>query len=35
MIINQCMTDKTVERSLSSPAAVREGDQSCPLPPAN
>jgi uncharacterized protein YecT (DUF1311 family) len=37
MIINQCMTEKTVEREafLASLMQCEEGDLSCPLPPAN
>ncbi|MGE0971036.1 lysozyme inhibitor LprI family protein [Klebsiella sp. WOUb02] len=37
MLINQCMADKTVEREsyLSSLLQCEDGDQSCPLPPAN
>ena len=36
MIINQCMTEKTVEREayLASMMQCEEGDLSCPLPPA-
>jgi uncharacterized protein YecT (DUF1311 family) len=35
MLINQCMTDKTVEREsfLASLLQCEDGDQSCPLPP--
>lgn len=37
MLINQCMADKTVEREsfLASLLQCEDGDQSCPLPPAN
>ena len=37
MIINQCMTEKTVEREafLASLMQCEEGDLSCPLPPGN
>ena len=37
MLINQCMSDKTVEREsfLASLLQCEDGDQSCPLPPAN
>jgi uncharacterized protein YecT (DUF1311 family) len=36
-LVNQCMTDKTVEREsyLSSLLQCEEGDLSCPLPPGN
>ncbi len=37
MIVNQCLTEKTVEREafLASLMQCEEGDLSCPLPPAN
>lgn len=37
MLLNQCMADKTVEREsfLASLLQCEDGDQSCPLPPAN
>ena len=37
MLISQCMTDKSVEREsfLASLLQCEDGDQSCPLPPAN
>ena len=37
MIVNQCLTEKTVEREafLASLMQCDEGDLSCPLPPAN
>ncbi|MFK3707401.1 lysozyme inhibitor LprI family protein [Klebsiella sp. NPDC088457] len=37
MLIAQCMADKTVEREsfLASLLQCEDGDQSCPLPPAN
>ena len=37
MLISQCMTDKSVEREafLASLLQCEDGDQNCPLPPAN
>ncbi|WP_251850321.1 lysozyme inhibitor LprI family protein [Klebsiella aerogenes] len=37
MLISQCMTDKSVEREafLASTLQCEDGDQNCPLPPAN
>lgn len=37
MLISQCMTDKNVEREafLASLLQCEDGDQNCPLPPAN
>ncbi|MER1668770.1 lysozyme inhibitor LprI family protein [Klebsiella aerogenes] len=37
MLIRQCMTDKSVEREafLASLLQCEDGDQNCPLPPAN
>ncbi len=37
MLVSQCMTDKSVEREsfLASLLQCEDGDQSCPLPPAN
>lgn len=37
MLISQCMADKSVEREafLASLLQCEDGDQSCPLPPAN
>ena len=37
MIVNQCLTEKTVEREafLASLMQCEEGDLSCPLPPGN
>ena len=37
MLLSQCMTDKSVEREsfLASLLQCEDGDQSCPLPPAN
>ncbi len=36
MLVSQCMTDKSVERVfLASLLQCEDGDQSCPLPPAN
>lgn len=37
MLISQCITDKSVEREafLASLLQCEDGDQNCPLPPAN
>ncbi|MGC6111219.1 lysozyme inhibitor LprI family protein [Klebsiella aerogenes] len=37
MLLSQCMTDKSVEREafLASLLQCEDGDQNCPLPPAN
>ena len=37
MLISQCMSDKSVEREafLASLLQCEDGDQNCPLPPAN